>query len=108
MIYNKNCLLIDVTGNEFDSKMCLILVLVTIRRNLCNKIETCAKLHISRILFGSSFCTRGDQKVRGKMPLNRIAFIDCNDNSMKKRNWMCRKMSKCNVKCTSLRYKALP
>ena len=25
--------------------------------------------------------TRGDQKVRGKMLLNRIAFIDCNENS---------------------------
>ena len=26
-------------------------------------------------------CTRGDQKVRGKVLLNRIAFIDCNENS---------------------------
>ena len=25
--------------------------------------------------------TRGDQKVRGKVLLNRIAFIDCNQNS---------------------------
>ena len=25
--------------------------------------------------------TRGDQKVRGKVLLNRIAFIDCNGNS---------------------------
>ena len=25
--------------------------------------------------------TRGDQKVRGKVLLNRIAFIDCNKNS---------------------------
>ena len=25
--------------------------------------------------------TRGDQKVRGKVLLNRIAFIDCNENS---------------------------
>ena len=28
-----------------------------------------------------SHCTRGDQKVRGKVLLNRIAFIDCNENS---------------------------
>ena len=26
-------------------------------------------------------CTRGDQKVRRKVLLNRIAFIDCNENS---------------------------
>ena len=26
-------------------------------------------------------CTRGDQKFRGKVLLNRIAFIDCNENS---------------------------
>ena len=26
-------------------------------------------------------CTRGDQKVRGKGLLNRIAFIDSNENS---------------------------
>ena len=25
--------------------------------------------------------TRGDQKVRGKVLLNRIAYIDCNENS---------------------------
>ena len=25
--------------------------------------------------------TRGDQKVRGKVLLHRIAFIDCNENS---------------------------
>ena len=25
--------------------------------------------------------TRGDQKVRGKVLLNRITFIDCNENS---------------------------
>ena len=25
--------------------------------------------------------TRGDQKVHGKVLLNRIAFIDCNENS---------------------------
>ena len=25
-------------------------------------------------------CTRGDQKVRGKELLNRIAFVDCNEN----------------------------
>ena len=25
--------------------------------------------------------TRGDQKVRGKVLLNRIAFIDCSENS---------------------------
>ena len=25
--------------------------------------------------------TRGDQKVRGKVLLNRIAFIDCTENS---------------------------
>ena len=25
--------------------------------------------------------TRGDQKVRGKVLLNRIAFIDCNENT---------------------------
>ena len=25
--------------------------------------------------------TRGDQKVRGKVLLNRIAFINCNENS---------------------------
>ena len=25
--------------------------------------------------------TRGDQKVRGKVLLNRIAFIDCNENA---------------------------
>ena len=25
--------------------------------------------------------TRGDQKVQGKVLLNRIAFIDCNENS---------------------------
>ena len=25
--------------------------------------------------------TRGDQKVRGKVLLNRTAFIDCNENS---------------------------
>ena len=25
--------------------------------------------------------TRGDQKVRGKVLLNRIALIDCNENS---------------------------
>ena len=25
--------------------------------------------------------TRGDQKVRGKVPLSRIAFMDCNNNS---------------------------
>ena len=29
--------------------------------------------------FNISF-TRGDQKVRGKVLLNRIAFIDCNEN----------------------------
>ena len=28
-----------------------------------------------------SHYTRGDQKVRGKVLLNRIAFIDCNENS---------------------------
>ena len=27
------------------------------------------------------YCTRGDQKVRGKVLLHRIAFIDCNENS---------------------------
>ena len=26
-------------------------------------------------------CTRGNQKVRGKVLFNRIAFIDCNENS---------------------------
>ena len=26
-------------------------------------------------------CTRGDQKVRGKVILNRNTFIDCNENS---------------------------
>ena len=26
-------------------------------------------------------CTRGDQKVRGKVLLNHIAFINCNENS---------------------------
>ena len=26
-------------------------------------------------------CTRGDQKVPGKVLLNRIASIDCNENS---------------------------
>ena len=26
-------------------------------------------------------CTRGNQKIRGKVLLNRIAFIDCNENS---------------------------
>ena len=26
-------------------------------------------------------CTRGDQKIRGKVLLNRIAFIDFNENS---------------------------
>ena len=25
--------------------------------------------------------TRGDQKVRGKVLINRIGFIDCNENS---------------------------
>ena len=29
----------------------------------------------------SKSSTRGDQKVRGKVLLNRIAFIDCNENS---------------------------
>ena len=29
----------------------------------------------------SNTCTRGDQKVRGKVLLNRIAFIDFNENS---------------------------
>ena len=27
------------------------------------------------------FSTRGDQKVRGKVLLDRIAFIDCTENS---------------------------
>ena len=27
-------------------------------------------------------CRRGDQKVRGKVLLNRITFIDCNENSL--------------------------
>ena len=32
--------------------------------------------------FGSlTVITRGDQKVRGKVLLNHIAFIDCNENS---------------------------
>ena len=30
---------------------------------------------------GKSANTRGDQKVRRKVLLNRIAFIDCNENS---------------------------
>ena len=29
----------------------------------------------------NSLYTRGDQKVRGKVLLNRIAFIDCHKNS---------------------------
>ena len=29
----------------------------------------------------SRLYTRGDQKVRGKVLLNRIAFIDCNENA---------------------------
>ena len=28
-----------------------------------------------------AYYTRGDQKVRGKVLLNRIGFIDCNENS---------------------------
>ena len=35
----------------------------------------------THLLFYASKSTRGDQKVRGKVPLNRIAFIDCNENS---------------------------
>ena len=31
--------------------------------------------------FKSMVNTRGDQKVCGKVLLNRIAFIDCNENS---------------------------
>ena len=31
--------------------------------------------------FRFSLYTRGDQKVRGKVLLNRTAFIDCNENS---------------------------
>ena len=33
------------------------------------------------VIWWDSGCTRGDQKVRGKVLLNRIAFIDCNENS---------------------------
>ena len=29
----------------------------------------------------NAFFTRGDQKVRGKVLLHHIAFIDCNENS---------------------------
>ena len=40
---------------------------------------------ISRYIFGNACiaitCTRGDQKVCGKVLLNRIAFNDCNENS---------------------------
>ena len=32
------------------------------------------------LFFGNEFNTRGDQKVRGKVLLNRIAFIHCNEN----------------------------
>ena len=34
---------------------------------------------VSMLVFNSIY-TRGDQKVRGKVLLNRIAFIDCNEN----------------------------
>ena len=32
-------------------------------------------------IYLSTCIVRGDQKVRGKVPSNRIAFIDCNENS---------------------------
>ena len=35
---------------------------------------------LAHTIYGSR-CTRGDQKVRGKVLLHRIAFIDCNENS---------------------------
>ena len=37
--------------------------------------------HVSYVAFlVVDTCTRGDQKVRGKMLFNRIAFIDFNEN----------------------------
>ena len=35
-------------------------------------------------------CTRGDQKVRGKVLLNRIVFIDCNDYSQTLTVFLCK------------------
>ena len=35
----------------------------------------------SQAITQNCLCTRGDQIARGKVLLNRIAFIDCNENS---------------------------
>ena len=43
------------------------------QKNRLNGIEV--------ILFEYLLCTRGDQKVRGKVLLNHIVFINCNENS---------------------------
>ena len=39
--------------------------------------------HASYLIYNNLLCscTRGDQKIRGKVLLNRIAFIDRNKNS---------------------------
>ena len=37
--------------------------------------------HLSSAILFPHSCTRGDQKVRGKVLLYHIAFTDCNENS---------------------------
>ena len=44
-------------------------------------VEFCPPVPEKKIFEGFLPYTRGDQKVRGKVLLNRIAFIDCNENS---------------------------
>ena len=36
---------------------------------------------LTKIIFELSSNTRGDPEICGKVRLNRIAFIDCNENS---------------------------
>ena len=36
-----------------------------------------------RVMFGTEATTRGDLEIRGNMLFNRIAFIDCNENSQR-------------------------
>ena len=53
--------------------------MTTVKGKVLHKRTVCIYSFVSKISTGTF--TRGDQKVRGKVLLNRIAFIDCNENS---------------------------
>ena len=62
------------------SNVCQNIFWVNEKHNRQAKIYIISYGHMIKIATTPIY-TRGDQKVRGKVLLNRIAFIDCDENS---------------------------